>query len=50
MEGTCLKVEGEVEEVQGQEAEHVHIERGGVHVVQAQLRRVCLQHPVLQVG
>ena len=46
----CLKVEGEVEEVQWEEAEHVHIEGGGVHVVQPELGGVRLQHPVLQVG
>ena len=45
-----LEVKGEVEEVEGEEAEHVDVEGCGVHVVLTQLRRVRLQHAVLKVG
>ena len=44
-----LEVEGEVEEVQREQTQHVHVERGGIHVMLPQLRRVCLQHSILQI-
>lgn len=44
-----VEPDGQVEEVQRQQTEAVDVEGGGVHVVCAQLGRVCLQHAVLQV-
>jgi hypothetical protein len=43
-------VEGKIEEVQGEEAEHVHVEGGGVHVVEPQLGGVSLEHSILQIS
>ena len=43
-----LEAEGEVEEVEGQEAEAVDVEGRGVHVVLPELRRVSLEYAVLR--
>ena len=43
-----LVADGEVEDVERQQAEAVDVEDGRVHVVQAQLRYVRLQHAFLQ--
>ena len=45
-----LEAEGKVEEVEGEEAEAVDVERRRVHVVKAELRRVNLQDAVLKFG
>lgn len=45
-----VEADGQVEEVQRQQAQAVDVEGGGVHVVRAQLARVRLQHAVLQVA
>lgn len=45
-----VEADGQVEEVQRQQAQAVDVERGGVHIVRAQLGRVRLQHAVLQVA
>ena len=45
-----LELEAKVEEVEGEEAKEVDVERGRVHVVLPQLHTVRLKHPVLQVG
>ena len=44
-----LEVEGQVEDVQRQQAQQVDVEGGGVGVVLPQLHRLRLQHPVLQI-
>lgn len=45
-----VEPDGQVEKVERQQAQAVDVERGGVHVVRAQLGRVRLQHAVLQVA
>lgn len=45
-----VEPDGQVQEVQRQQAQAVDVERGGVHVVCPQLGRVRLQHAVLQVA
>ena len=44
------EADGQVQEVQGQQAQQVDVEGGGVGVVDPQLHRVRLQDPVLQVA
>lgn len=45
-----VKADGQIEEVQRQQAQAVDVEDRRVHVVGAQLQSVRLQHPVLQVS
>lgn len=45
-----VEPDGQVEEVQRQQAQAVDVERGRVHIVRSQLGRVRLQYTVLQVA
>lgn len=45
-----VEADGQVEEVQGQQAQAVDVEGGRVHIMVAQLSRVRLQHAVLEVA
>ena len=45
-----LEVQREIEEVQGEQAEEINVESGGVDVVLAQLDRVSLENSVLQIS
>lgn len=44
-----VEPDGQIEEVERQQAQAVDVERSRVHVVVAQLRGVRLQHAVLQI-